>query len=56
MLLWGLVFWLIATKGVDYYRLAQDEAALRAQFNAEYRQIRPGDTREILDPVATVIS
>jgi general secretion pathway protein L len=46
----------IGMKGVDYYRLVQDEAALRAQFNAEYRLIRPDDTREILDPVATVVS
>lgn len=43
-------------KGVDYYRLAQDEMALRAQFTAEYRQIRPDDTREIADPVALVDS
>ena len=56
MLLLGLVVLAVATKGVDYYRLVQDEASLRAQFNAEYRQIRPGDTREILDPVATVVS
>jgi len=45
-----------AGKGVDYYRLTQEEAALRAQFNQEYQQIRPGDTREILDPVAAVNS
>lgn len=56
MLLLGLVVLAVATKGVDYYRLVQDEASLRAQFNAEYRQIRPDDTREILDPVATVVS
>ena len=29
---------------------------MRAQFNAEYHSIRPNDTREIVDPVATVIS
>lgn len=45
-----------AGKGVDYYRLTQEEALLRAQFNQEYRQIRPGDTREILDPVSAVNS
>ena len=56
MLLLGLAVLAVATKGVDYYRLVQDEASLRAQFNAEYRQIRPDDTREILDPVATVVS
>jgi general secretion pathway protein L len=43
-------------KGLGYYQLQQDELALRAQFNAEYRLIRPGDTREIVDPVATVVS
>lgn len=45
-----------AGKGVDYYRLTQEELALRDQFNQEYQQIRPGDTREILDPVAAVNS
>ena len=43
-------------KGVDYYRLAGEEAALQAQFTEEYRQIRPGDTREVLDPVNAVRS
>lgn len=43
-------------KGVDYYRLSQEEAALKAQFNEIYREIRPQDTREVLDPVATVNS
>ena len=56
MLLLGLAVMAVAMKGVDYYRLLQDESSLRAQFNAEYRLIRPGDTREILDPVATVVS
>lgn len=46
----------IAMKGVDYYRLVQDESALRVQFTAEYRQIRPDDTREIADPLALVDS
>ena len=46
----------MAMKGLGYYQLQQDEVALRAQFNAEYRLIRPDDAREILDPVATVIS
>ncbi|MCH7821273.1 MAG: hypothetical protein IIA07_04585 [Proteobacteria bacterium] len=43
-------------KAVDYYRLVQDEAALKAQFTLEYREIRPGDTREIVDPIGTVNS
>jgi len=56
MLLLGLAVVGMAMKGVGYYQLLQDEATLRAQFNAEYRLIRPGDTREIIDPVATVES
>jgi len=50
-----LVVSLIA-KGVDIYRLTQEEATLQAQFAEEYQQIRPGDTREILDPVNAVRS
>jgi len=46
----------IAMKGLGYYQLQQDELAVRTQFIAEYRQIRPDDAREIVDPVATVIS
>lgn len=56
MLLLALGFVAMSLKGVSYYRLAQDESNLRAQFNAEYHLIRPNDTREIVDPVATVIS
>lgn len=43
-------------KGVDYYRLSQEEATLKAQFSEIYREIRPQDNREVLDPVATVNS
>ena len=46
----------IAMKGLGYYQLQQDELALRTQFNAEYRLIRPDDAREIVDPLATVVS
>ncbi len=46
----------MALKGVGYYQLVQDESALRAQFIAEYRLIRPDDTREIEDPSAIVDS
>ncbi len=46
----------LAGKAVDYYRLGQDEAALQEQFTREYRELRPDDTREILDPVSTVNS
>jgi general secretion pathway protein L len=56
MMLLALGIIAMALKGLGYYQLQQDESALRAQFNAEYRLIRPGDSREILDPVATVTS
>jgi len=56
LLLLGLAVVGMAMKGVGFYQLLQDEATLRAQFNAEYRLLRPGDTRDIVDPVATVES
>lgn len=56
LLLLGLAMTGIAMQGVGYYQLVQDEATLRAQFNAEYRLLRPGDTRAIIDPVKTVES
>ena len=37
-------------KGVTVYQLEDEQAALQAQFTAEYRQVRPGDEREIVDP------
>jgi len=43
-------------KVVDTYRLSQEVSALKAQFTEEYRQIRPGDTNDVVDPVATVNS
>jgi len=46
----------IGGKAVDYYRLSQEEAVLKAQFSEIYREIRPQDNREVLDPVATVNS
>jgi len=46
----------LTSKGVDYYRMLEEESALREQFNAEYRILRPNDTREILDPINTVAS
>jgi general secretion pathway protein L len=46
----------VAGKGVDYYRLSQEETALKAQFSEIYREIRPQDNREILDPIAIVNS
>lgn len=50
----GIVSMLLQAAG--YYQLVQDETVLREQFNAEYRLLRPGDGREIVDPVATVVS
>ncbi len=46
----------IAGKAIDYFRLSAEEAALKEQFTAEYRKIRPDDTREVLDPIGTVTS
>ncbi len=43
-------------KGVEVWQLGQEQAALKAQFTTEYRQIRPGDTRDIVDPEGTVNS
>ncbi len=56
LLLLGLGIVAVAGKGVDYYRLAEEEKALKAQFAEIYREIRPQDNREILDPIATVNS
>lgn len=56
ILLLGLMVVGLVSKTVDYYRLQQEEAALRAQFIEEYQQIRPGDTREVLDPLNAVRS
>ncbi len=54
LLVLGLV--LIVGKAVDNYRLARDEAALQARFTEEYRELRPDDTREIVDPLSVVNS
>ena len=43
-------------KGADYYRLSNEAEALKAQFVAEYQRVRPGDTRDIVDPMAIVTS
>lgn len=55
-LLLGLMIVGLSGKGIEYYQLTQQEAALRAQFAAEYQQLRPGDTREIVDPLGIVES
>jgi general secretion pathway protein L len=56
VLLIGLGLVVAGAKVADTWRLHQEVAALQAQFTAEYREIRPNDTREIVDPVATVNS
>jgi general secretion pathway protein L len=56
MFLLGLGVVGLLGKGADYYRLSNEQAALKEQFTAEYQQIRPGDTRDIVDPVAVVTS
>ena len=56
MLLVALVTLGIGGKAVDYYRLSQEETALKEQFSSEYRQIRPNDAREIMDPIGMVLS
>ncbi|MDA0706172.1 MAG: type II secretion system protein GspL [Proteobacteria bacterium] len=53
-LLLALLLLGFAGKGADYYRLAREQASLQEQFAAEYRQIRPDDTREIVDPQSLV--
>lgn len=55
-LLGGLVIAGMVSKGVDYYRLSAERTELQAQFTTEYRRLRPGDEREIVDPVGTLNS
>jgi general secretion pathway protein L len=50
-LLLALIVVALGGKGVDYYQLVQQQEALKEQFTLEYRQIRPEDNREIVDPV-----
>ncbi len=56
ILLAGLGLVLAGAKVADTWRLNQEVDALQARFTEEYRQIRPNDTREVVDPVATVNS
>jgi type II secretory pathway component PulL len=46
----------MAMKGVAYYQLLDEQTALKAQFAAEYGQIRAGDNQEIIDPERMVDS
>ena len=56
ILLLGLATVALGGKVVDTWRLGEEAAALQAQFTQEYRLIRPSDTQEVLDPIATVNS
>ena len=41
-------------KAADYYRLSAEQSALKLQFTAQYRELRPNDSRDVVDPVSTV--
>jgi general secretion pathway protein L len=56
VLLLGLILVAYGGKWVDYWRLTQEEAGLRAQFTEQFQQIRPGNSGEVMDPVAAVNS
>ena len=56
ILLLALGFVGLGGKAVDYYRLSQDQAALKQQFTQEYRELRPNDETEIIDPIGKVNS
>lgn len=56
MLLVALGVVALGGKAVDYYRLSQDQQTLKQQFTQEYRELRPNDTTEIIDPVGKVTS
>jgi type II secretory pathway component PulL len=56
ILLLTLIIVGFAGKVVDYYRLNQEEAALRAQFTQEYQQFNPNASTDIVDPMAIVNS
>lgn len=56
MLLLALVVLGFAGKGIDLWRLTQEEATLQAQFTQEFQSIRPVSDGPILDPVAAVNS
>ena len=55
-LFFGLIFISLTTKLITYYDMIKYEHKLRSQFISDYREIKPNDLREIVDPVATVNS
>ncbi len=56
ILLVGVILVSVVGRVADYIRLGDEEAALKAQFTELYRDLRPNDQREILDPLGTVRS
>ncbi len=56
ILLLTLVIVGFASKGVDYYRLAQEEGVLREQFTQQYLQFNPNASADIVDPMGVVNS
>ena len=55
LLLAALLMGLVG-KGVDYVRLARQQAALQSQYIALYQTLRPGDTRVPADPIGAANS
>jgi general secretion pathway protein L len=56
MLLLGLGIVGLGGKAVETWQLGQEASALKTHFSALYREIRPGNTAEIIDPVGAVSS
>ncbi len=56
LLLLALGILAFGLKGADFLRLQDEVAVAQSEFTREYRSIRPDDTREIVDPRATVDS
>ena len=46
----------VVAKGLDLNRLQNEKTVLQSQFMAEYRELRPDDNREIVDPQSLVDS
>ena len=56
MFLIGLLIVGVGGKAADYYSLSVEQAELKEQFADVYQQLRPGASREIIDPVRIVQS
>jgi general secretion pathway protein L len=55
-LLLGVLLLGLAGKAADNYRLQEEFDVLQQQFTTQYRQLRPGDSRDIADPLNTARS